>query len=118
MKFKVLIAAILFALVLPVAAQQQARTKAYEISVADLRLPQSEAGTLGFKPCDDCSYLTMRVDGNTEWVFDTSRMSLEKFRRSLSTVTDRANTPATVMHHLDGDSVIRVSVHPVRQASD
>lgn len=118
MKFKVLIAALSLVLALPVAAQIQSVTAASELSVADLRLPQNTVGTLGFKPCDECSYVTKRVDGNTEWVFDGSRMSLEKFRRNLRTVTDRSNTPVTVMHHLEDDRVIRVSVHPIRILND
>jgi hypothetical protein len=114
MKFKVLIAALSLALALPVAAQFRTIAEAHEAWLSELRLPQSEAGTIGFKPCDDCAYLVKRVNSNTEWVFDGRSMSLEKFRRVVTTVADRKNTPVTVLHHLESDRVTRVSVHPVK----
>ena len=114
MKFKVLIAALSLALALPAAAQFRTIAEAYEASLSELRLPQNEVGTIGFKPCDECSYLVKRVSADTEWVFDGRPVSLEKFRRIVSTVTDRKNTPVTVLHHLESDRVTRVSVHPVR----
>jgi len=114
MKFKVLIAALSLVLALPVAAEFRTIAEAHEASLSELRLPQNETGTISFKPCDECPYLVKRVSGDTEWVFDGRSMSLEKFRRSLRTISDRKNTPVTVLHHLESDRVTRVSVHPVK----
>ena len=118
MKFKVLIAAIILGLALPVAAQLRTIEEAYEVRLSDLRLPQSDGGTVAYKPCDECPYETKRVRSDTQWVLDGNSMSLEKFRRSLTSMTDRRNTAVTVLHHLESDRVTRVSVHPVSQAKD
>jgi hypothetical protein len=116
MKFKVLIAAILLGLSLPVAAEYEVIQEAHEVRLADLRLPQNETGTVGFKPCDDCNYLVKRVNGNTEWVLDGQKLSLQKFKRNLRRISDRENTPVTVLHHLEDDRVTRVTVSPVTTA--
>ena len=115
MKFKVLIAAIILGLALPVAAQFRQIQEAHEVRLTDLRLPQNEVGTVAFKPCDDCPYQTKRVNANTQWVLDGKTMSLEKFRRGVHNLTDRDNTAVTVLHHLEEDRVTRVSVHIFRQ---
>jgi hypothetical protein len=114
MKFKVLIAALSLVLAVPVAAEFRTIAKAHEAWLSELRLPQNETGTIGFKPCDECAYVVKRVNGNTEWVFDGRSMSLKKFRSNLRTISDRKNTPVTVLHHLESDRVTRVSVHPLK----
>ena len=116
MKFNVLIAAILLGLSLPAAAEYKVIEEAHEVRLADLRLPQNETGTVGFKPCDDCNYLVKRVNGNTEWVLDGQKLSLQKFKRNLRRISDRENTPVTVLHHLEDDRVTRVTVSPVTTA--
>jgi hypothetical protein len=114
MKFKVLIAALSLALALPAAAEFRTIAEAHEASLSELRLPQNETGTISFKPCDECAYVVKRINSNTEWVFDGKSMSLKNFRRNLRTISDRKNTPVTVLHHLESDRVTRVSVHPVK----
>jgi hypothetical protein len=118
MKFKVLIAAIILGLALPVAAQFRTVSKAHEVRLSELRLPQNDGGTVGYKPCDTCPYETKRVSSDTQWVVDGKSMSLDKFKRSLMSITDRRNTAVTVLQHLESDRVTRVSVHPVSQAKD
>ena len=111
MKIKVLIAAIVLGLALPVAADFVQIQEDHEVNLSELRLPQNSVGTVGFKPCSECPYMVKRVNGNTEWILDGKRMSLEKFRRGLRAITDRDNTAVTVLHHLEEDRVTRVSVH-------
>lgn len=118
MKFKVLIAAIVFGLTLPAAAQFHTVAEAYEVRLSDLRLPQNKGGTVAYKRCDTCSYETKRVSSDAQWVLDGKSLPLEKFRRGLLSIEDRRNTPVTVLHHLESDRVTRVSVHPVSQATD
>ena len=114
MKFKVLIAAILFALSLPVAAEWEPPQKSHEARLSDLRLPQNEAGTIGFKPCRDCSYEVRRVTANTEWIINGQRMSLEDFKRNLRRISDREDTPATVVEQFEDKWVSHVKVFPKR----
>ena len=118
MKFKVLIAATLLALSLPVAAEWEPPQESHEARLSELRLPQNEAGTVGFKPCEDCAYVVRRVDANTQWVLDGKAMSLKDFKRNLRRIADREGTPVTVVESFESDRVTRVSVHPVRTADD
>jgi hypothetical protein len=110
MKFKVLIAAIILGLALPVAADFKTIAEAHEVSLGNLRLPQSETGTVAFKTCDECSYQVKRVGENAQWVLNGKSLSLTKFRRGLLSITDRDATAVTVLHHLGQDRVIQVTV--------
>ena len=116
MKFKVLIAAILLGLALPVAAEWKSPQESHEVRLSELRLPQNEVGTVGFKPCSDCAYKIKRVNSDTEWVLDGERMSLRKFKRNLRRISDREGTPVTVVENFEEQRVTRVSVHPIKTA--
>ncbi len=110
MKFKALIAAIILGIALPAAADFKTVAEAHEVSLADLRVPQSESGTVSYKTCDACSYQTKRVSEDTQWVLNGNRLPLTKFRRGLASITNRDATAVTVLHHLEKDRVIRVEV--------
>jgi hypothetical protein len=110
MKIKVLIAAIFLGLALPAAADFQTVAEAHEVSLADLRVPQSESGTVSFRTCAECAYQVKRVGANAEWVLNGKRLPLDKFRRGLASITDRDAASVTVLHHLEKDRVIRVTV--------
>ena len=112
MRFAILLATISFALSLPSVAQFRTIAEAYEVRLSDLRLPQSEGGSVAYKTCDACVYESKLVSNDVEWILDGQSLPLEKFRRDLATVTDRENTPVMVLHHLESDRVTRVSVHP------
>ncbi len=118
MKFKVLIAAIILGVALPAMAQFRTVSKAHEVRLSDLRLPQNDGGTVAYKPCDECPYETKRTSSDAQWILDGNSLPLDKFKRSLMSITDRRNTAVTVLHHLESDRVTRVSVHPVSQAKD
>jgi hypothetical protein len=110
MKIKVLIAAIALGLALPVAADFRTVAEAHEVSLTNLRVPQSESGTVSFKTCDECAYQVKRVGEDTRWVLNGRSLPLAKFRRGLLSITDREAAAVTVLHHLDKDRVIRVEV--------
>ena len=110
MKFKVLIAAIILGLALPVAADFKTIAEAHELTLRDLRLPQSESGTVSFKTCDECSYQVKRVGENARWLLNGKSLSLAKFRRGLLSIRDRDAASVTVLHHLEKDRVILVEV--------
>ena len=110
MKFKALIAAIILGIALPAAADFKTVAEAHEVSLANLRIPQSESGTVAFKTCEECSYQTKRVNEDTQWVLNGNRLPLEKFRRGVLSITDREATSVTVLHHLEKDRVVMVEV--------
>ncbi len=49
MKIKILVSVLLLALALPAAAEFRTVQRAYEVDLAEMRLPQNEAGTISFK---------------------------------------------------------------------
>lgn len=111
MRFMILIATITLALSAPGVAQFRTLSEAYEVRLSDLRLPQSEDGTVAYKTCDDCPYESKLVSRDMQWILNGRSLPLEEFRRNLVTVTDKENTLVTVLHHLGSDRVTRVSVH-------
>ena len=118
MRFSILIAAIIFALSAPGMAQFRTIAEAHEVRLSDLRLPQSQDGTVACRTCDACPYETRLVSNDVQWVLDGRILPFEEFRRNLAAVRDPENTPAMVLHHLESDRVTRVSVHPVAKSYD
>lgn len=110
MKIKALIAAFLLGLALPVAADFRTVALAHEVSLTDLRVPQSESGTVSFKTCAQCPHQVKRVGEDAQWVLNGKPLPLAKFRRGLLSIRDRDAVAVTVMHHLEQDRVIRVEV--------
>ena len=86
-------------------------TAAYEVAVSDLRLPVSENGTLTFKQCPDCEAQTLRVTSNTRYVVNDRGTELAEFKNQLRRVRNRKTVAATVMHHLESNTITAISVN-------
>jgi hypothetical protein len=110
MKIKMIVTALLLSLSLTAAAQMKDSGAAYEVKMTDVRLPTSEVGTIGFKPCGDCDYETRRVNRSTVWEFNGERMSLKDFRLRFNAVDRSINVPVQVLHNFDSNLVTRVWV--------
>ncbi len=108
MKTRMIFATLLLALALPAAAQFRTIQQAYEVELVNLRLPQSESGTLGFKTCEECAFVTKRLSEDTTWILNGKSMSLKKFRLGVARVTERSNQYVTVLHHLEKDRITKV----------
>jgi hypothetical protein len=111
MRLKLFIAALMFGLAMPAAADFTTIEQAYEVALSEMRLPRSEGGTIAFKECSTCDYRTKRVDANARWLINGKSVSLKEFRLALSRVTDRNNKAVTVLHHLENNRVTEVSVY-------
>ena len=111
MRLKLFIAALMFGLAMPAAADFKTIEQAYEVALSEIRLPRAEGGTIAFKECSSCDYRTKRVDGNTRWLVNGRSVSLKEFRLAVSRVTDRVNEAVTVLHHLENNRVTEVSVY-------
>lgn len=111
MKLKLFITATLLGLALQAAADFTTIEQAYEVALSEVRLPQSESGTMAFKTCGTCDFMTKRVTPETRYVLNGQAMPLAKFRIALSRVQDRDAQPVTVLHHLDMDRVTVVSAY-------
>ena len=111
MKFKVLISALLLSMALPAAADVTVVEKAYEVALSELRLPRNEAGTIAFKECEYCDYVTKRVTAHTQYRLNGKSISLAKFRTALERVQKRDEEAVTVLHHVESNKVTVVSVN-------
>ena len=86
-------------------------TEAYEVDLSDLRLPGSENGTLTFKQCSDCETQTLRVTGQTRYVLNDRDLELAEFKKQLESAMYRKDETATVMHHLESNTIIAVMLN-------
>jgi len=111
MNLKLFITATLLGLSLQAAADFTTIEQAYEVALSEVRLPQSESGTLAFRKCDTCDFVTKRVTPETRYELNGHAMPLDKFRVAMSRVQDRDAQPVTVLHHLEMDRVTSVSVY-------
>jgi hypothetical protein len=111
MNMKLWMTAMLLAWALPGAAEITTVQLAHEVALGDLRLPQSEAGTLGFKDCDNCEYQAEAVSADTRWLVNGAPVPLKDFRQALARITERSSVYVTVLHHLEEDRVTEVSVY-------
>lgn len=112
MLFRSLFAALLISISLPVAADFVLVTKAYELSLADVRLPGTPGGTVTFKECKTCDYRTIRVTAETRYELDAQPLTLEAFRRAVGQLSNPTKVPVTVLHHLESGTVDAIRVWP------
>jgi hypothetical protein len=113
MKIQLLIAAATLGLALSATAATDSNlgVRAYEVALSDIRMPRDENGTIAFKECGNCDFVTKRVSPNTDYKLDGHSVSLEKFRKALEKVVDRENEAVTILHHLEAGKVIAISVY-------
>ncbi|MFQ5609941.1 MAG: hypothetical protein ACE5F8_06695 [Woeseiaceae bacterium] len=110
MKIRILITALALTLALPATAELFERiTEGYEVSLSDVRLPHTDGGSIGYKPCADCEYRTTRVAVDARWSINGKAMTLRKFRERVASLRDPDNYAATVTHHIESNVIIEVS---------
>lgn len=110
MSIRTVLLALALSVSLPAAANFEVVSKAHEVSLADLRLPGSTSGTLTFKPCRECDYLTIRVTAATQYEVNKRSLDLEDFRNQLSNIRNRRETTVTVLHHLESDTIKAIRI--------
>ena len=109
--YRKLLILVLLGLSFSAAADLTTITAAYEVAVSDLRLPVSENGTLTFKQCPDCEAQTLRVTSNTRYVVNDRGTELAEFKNQLRRVRNRKTVAATVMHHLESNTITAISLN-------
>jgi len=110
MKIKTLITVALLCLGLTAAAQSQVVSQAYEIALNDLRSPATENGGVAFKECGKCEFMRVRVTSSTHYVINGKTVQLKDFRTAVRHANDRDEKTATVLHHLESDTIVSISV--------
>jgi biopolymer transport protein ExbD len=110
MKLKLLIATALLCMAFPAAAEFTTVEKAYELALSDVRLPRNNTGTIAFKECDSCDYMTVRVGADTRYMLNGKAVPLKKFREALSVVENSDDQLVTVLRHVEQNKVTAVLV--------
>ena len=85
--------------------------EAYEVPLTSFRAPGTTAGALALKHCEECEMQLIRVTGRTQYVFQNEHMTLPEFRKALTGVNQRSSKWVIVLHHLESDTVSRVTLN-------
>jgi hypothetical protein len=110
MKIKHFFIAALLTVSLPAAAEFTTLIEAYELALSDVTVPATPSSGISFKKCADCDMQTVRVTPNTRYSVNGQVYPLKEFRKHVFGIRDRASTFVSVMHHLESDVVVSVSV--------
>lgn len=110
MRIRQILAVILLGVSLPAAADFTTITQAYEVALGDLRLPANTGGTLAFKQCRKCDTQTLRVKSSTRYVLNGRTVTLQRFKEKIGAAKDSNEVAATVLHHLESNTVTGVKV--------
>ncbi|HLT90828.1 MAG TPA: hypothetical protein VKZ85_07785 [Woeseiaceae bacterium] len=105
-----LLAVLLLGLSVPAGADFVLVSKAYEVALSELRLPGTTNGTVTFRECRQCEYHTVRVTAATQYEANDQRLSLEEFRKQVEDVRQPSEVTATVLHHLESDTIKAIRV--------
>lgn len=76
--------------------------KSYELSLANIILPSSTAGTVIFKPCDTCDTTSLSVDNQTQYFLDGKQYGFTDFLRiaqSMKQNVDKSLKTAATIHY-------------------
>ncbi len=84
---------------------------AHEVLLPDLRLPTYMTGTISFKECSTCETHTVQVTEDTQYFLNDVAVPLPEYARKLALIVKKDKTTATVMHHLESDTVTTVHVY-------
>jgi hypothetical protein len=110
MRIKTLFIAVLATLSFASSAQSYIISQAYEIAVDDLRLPGNVVGSVSFKDCDTCEMQSVRVTTVSRYVVNNKDVALVDFKKAVNSIVDKESNIATVIHHLESNSIVAVHV--------
>lgn len=92
-------------------ASAQVISLAYEVILSDLQLPAYTTGTISFKECDPCETHTVSVTEDTQYFLNDVAMPLKEFAKEMHAIAAKNKTTATVLRHLESDTVTTVHVY-------
>ena len=88
--------------------------RAYEVPFEHLRMPESVNGQLAFKQCDDCELMQVDTVPGTRYLINDEALDLADFRLLMFRARSealRAGNVVTVLHNLETDTIVSVSVY-------
>ena len=95
---------------LPAIAEFTTISRAYEVALSDFRVPATPSSGVTFKVCAECDMMAVRVTPDTQYIVNGRSLPLKDFRKAVFQVTHRDTTPVTVLHHLESDTIVSVTV--------
>lgn len=110
MKIKLFLTALILGLALPASADYEVVSLAHEIALSNFMAPATQNGGLSFKECSECETQAVRVTSNTQYVFNGKALQLDKFKQAIQPLRDRGSVSVIVLHHLESDTIVSVSV--------
>lgn len=110
MKLKLIIAATLMVSALPTQADFVTISRAIEISPSRISVPTSENSRIAFSECEDCETISVRLTPQTRYSVNGQTVKFDKFRQSVLSAKSSENAGIILMHHLESDTVVSVTV--------
>jgi len=95
---------------LPAVAEFTTISRAYEVALSDMRVPATPSSGIIFKQCTDCDMMSVRVTPDTQYIVNGKSITLKAFRKAVFQIRDRAAETIIVLHHLESDTIVSVSV--------
>ncbi len=109
MKTKLIFTAMALMLTMPAIADFKLITQGYEVVLGEVRLPRNDGGSIAFKPCEACDYVTRRVAPDTRWEINGKATTLAQFRKRTEHLNDRDNHSVTVTRHVESNRITLIS---------
>jgi len=111
MKITTLVTVLLLIVAAPADAQiGKLISEAYEVRLSALRLPQGKSGSIAFKKCDKCEYMTRLTSPATRWVLNHETVTFDEFKKGLVRVKNRNDAYVTVVRNVESDRVTEVAI--------
>lgn len=111
MRIPILVIVLLASLSAAASAETYVINEAYEISVADLVLPGTVAGSVSIKECDACERRTIRVTSGTRYLLNDKDVSLADLRKAARSVTHKETNITTVIHNLESNTILAIHIY-------
>lgn len=109
MKTKFILTAIALMFTVPAVADFTLITQGAEVVLGDVRLPRNDGGTIAFKPCEECDFVTQRVAPDARWEINGIAVTLREFRKRTESLINRSNHTVTVTRHIESNRITLVS---------
>ena len=110
MKFRTLVAGLLFSLALSANAQFQTMQLAHEVPLNQFVVPVTQNGTLNFRSCSDCQSFSSRLTPQTRFTVNGNAVQLSDFRNAVQNVRNKSTKTVTIVQHLDSNTITLISI--------
>lgn len=85
-------------------------TEAHEVPLEYFRVPVSTNDQVEIRSCDGCEVTAVRLNSATQFRVNKEIVSLREFRQQVFQLRDRSRYTVIVMHHLESDTILSVSI--------